>query len=92
MPDVTLERQIYPNCNLNATKIKESTVSVAKVASNKSFFKYSFCVYKHGFKFQRSNGNSNGNIKAKCDDLSVLSGLSKEQNNNPLWYYHTGRG
>ena len=37
MPDVTLERQIYPNCNLNATKIKESTVSVAKVASNKSF-------------------------------------------------------
>ena len=26
MPDVTLERQIYPNYNLNAPKIKESTV------------------------------------------------------------------
>ena len=53
MPDVTPERQVYPNCNLNATKVKESMVSVTKVASNKSFFKYSFCVYKHGFKFQR---------------------------------------
>ena len=27
MPDVTLKRQIYPNWNLNAPKIKESTVS-----------------------------------------------------------------
>ena len=26
-PDVTLKRQIYPNCNLNAPKIKESTES-----------------------------------------------------------------
>ena len=55
-PDVTLKRQIYPNCNLNATKIKESTESqpqenfdffspqVAKVAWNKRFFKYGFCV------------------------------------------------
>ena len=48
-PDVTLKRQIYPNCNLNAPKIKESTKSqpqenfdffspqVAKVAWNKRF-------------------------------------------------------
>ena len=49
MPDVTLKRQIYLNCNLNAPKIKESTESqpqenfdffspqVAKVAWNKRF-------------------------------------------------------
>ena len=48
-PDMTLKRQIYPNCNLNAPKIKESTESqpqehldfifpqVAKVAWNKRF-------------------------------------------------------
>ena len=46
MPDVTLERQIYPNCNLNAPKIKESTV--AKVASNKSFLNTVF-VYQTWF-------------------------------------------
>ena len=27
-PDVTLKHQIYPNCNLNAPKIKESTESL----------------------------------------------------------------
>ena len=42
MSDVTLERQIYPNCNLNAPKIKESAVSVAKVASNKSWLRISY--------------------------------------------------